>query len=574
MVTNKASIRAFCILLATAAALVLLPPAVAAEREGEPEAGPPSIPAIKVTESPVIDGLLDDACWQQASHMEGFWRERIDAPEHERTEAWLCYDSQAIYVAFRCHDSQPSAMRSRQKKRQGKMGTDDQVQFWLDVENTGQNFYSFRVNPAGTQYDQVPGGTSEKIEWKGDWRAATSIDEGGWSAEMEIPFSILRYPEGQDCFRFDFARYLGREEERSLWPACFARVFDMDNCARWTHITTPPVPFRYVLMPYMLSVTSEDEGDREPLTGGLDFKGTLPNGVVTLGTYHPDFSNIEDVVETIDFTYTERWLPDPRAFFQEGSDYFPWFNLFYSRRVEDFDLGAKAFGTVGSERFGLLDAHRRGDENHFAWKYAHLFGTHGILGFGGADRRVPGEPQNRVHVVNGSWGWRGVQRQRFAWANWHTSSTEGEGGDDQMIAYCLGEERQQGLGWSLGGEYTGPDFRADDGFVPETGVRSFWMNLRHQRTLDEGPLRWMDWAASFNKGHSQAGRRGSIQGQHKRAWRGGWSRGSVRTAASEMASTRLATGRGPAGTETICTTRERSPSSGGNGTTDRTTTTV
>jgi hypothetical protein len=496
-------------------------PLLAAEESGQAATGPPSVPAVVIDEPPVIDGVLDDACWEQATHVDGFWRERIDAPEHERTEAWLCYDSRAIYVAFRCHDSRPSEIRCDQKKRQGGLGLDDQVQFWLDVENNSQNFYSFRVNPAGTQWDQVPGGTSEKIEWRGDWRAAAAIDEAGWTAEMEIPFSILRYPDGQDCFRFDFARKLAREDDRSLWPVCLAKLFDTERCARWTGLDTPPVRFRYVLMPYALSVLSEEEGEREPLTAGLDARGTFPNGVVALATANPDFSNIEDVVETIDFTYTERWLPDPRPFFQEGSGYFPWSNLFYSRRVEDFDLGAKAFGTVGAERFGVLDAYRRGGENHFVTSYQHNFGTNGGVGFNGVDRRVPGEPDNRAYSVFGSWDWPGEEVDRYVWGDVFGSRTQGEGGDDTMVTYEFGERRRQGLDWHVGAERIGPEFRADDGLVYETGVRNTYYHFDYEISYDDSSVQEREYDLRYNYGHSEQGPRRRLHAEHKLEWRAG-----------------------------------------------------
>ncbi|UCC67212.1 MAG: carbohydrate binding family 9 domain-containing protein, partial [Armatimonadota bacterium] len=510
------------ILVATAA-LTLLPPAVAAEGAGEPEAAPPSIPAVKVTEPPLIDGLLDDACWQQATHIEGFWRQTVDAPEIERTEAWLCYDGRAIYAAFRCHDSRPSQIRCDQKKRQGTLWRDDCVELGLDVESTGHIEYAFQVNPAGTQRDEVPGGTSEKIEWKGDWRAAARVDDAGWSAEMEIPFSILRYPDGQDCFRFWVRRRLAREEDESCWPPGFARRSDTEERARWSGILTPPLPFRYVVMPYALSVASEYEEERETLTGGLDFKGTFPNGLVALATYNPDFRNIEDVVETIDFTYVERYLPEYRPFFQEGEWHMPSEQIFYSRRVEELDVGAKVFGTLGSHSLGLLDTYARGGENHLACNYEHLFGTKGAASFSAVDRRVPGEPHNVAYglFARRDWMFTGAGRYLYAWRPW--TRTEGEGGDDSAVSVGTGFWQNEGLGWNLGYSAVGSEFDARDGYVPETGVRNASVGLHHRLRYDESALQERYWRAESRTGESEAGRRASMLLEHARHWRTGWS---------------------------------------------------
>ncbi len=500
----------------------------AAAEEAAPE-GPVSLTAIALTTAPVIDGLLDDACWEEASHIADFWREREDEPPIEKTEAWLGYDGEAIYVAFRCHDSKPSEIRCAQKKRQGRIWDDDRVMVGIDVSNTGTNWYSFNVTPAGTQYDNVPGGTSEKIEWKGDWRAAGSVDEEGWSAEIEIPFSILRYPDGQDTFRIWLSRILARQGDWCTWPPAFARVWDTDNCARWTGLTTPPVPFRCTFMPYALSVMSEDEEDRDPLTAGFDVKGTFPNGVVGLGTYNPDFRNLEDVVETIDFTYVERYLEEYRPFFREGEYYFPG-DIFYSRRIEDFDLGAKAFGTLGQHQFGLLDAYSRGGENHLAWEYGHRIGSNAGVYAGGTDRRVPDEPHNEVYRLTGHWNRPFEGGNQNYYFNHAWTHTDGEGGEDSRIRIGTGTWRLQGFGWNANYSATGPEFRADDGYVPETGVRNFSVGLNYNRTYDEGAVKHFDWNAAFSNGESEEGDRRMAHVGYYREWRSGrdmWIGGSA-----------------------------------------------
>ena len=508
--------------VAAAAAALASGPAWPGEEAKQTGAGVPTIRAVMVDTAPVIDGVLEDACWQQATHIDGFWREKLDAPELERTEAWLCYDRRVVYVAFRCHDSKPSAIRADQRKRQGSMWQDDRAEVFLDVENAGHNLYAFRVNPAGTQWDEVPGGTSEKIEWKGDWRAAGQIDEAGWTTEIEIPFSILRYPDGQDCFRVLLSRHLARQEDFSSWPAEFARGQDLELCVRWTGMETPPVPFRYVLMPYALSVASEHEQDREPLTGGLDFKGTLPNSVVTLATYHPDFRNIEDVVETIDFTFVERYLSEYRPFFQEGAGYLPSGDIFYSRRIRELDWGAKTFGTVGPHRFGLLEAYRRGGENHFAWQYDHLFGPRATLGLSAVDRRVPGDPDNRAYNMGANWNSPLPGGGRWLDCDYSQTDTQGEGGDDAAVSIRTGVWRLEGLEWNVRYSAVQPDFRADDGYVPETGVRQLAVDLHDVRSYSEGPTQGREWWLSADTGGSEAGRRRGFWLGNDYLWRSGW----------------------------------------------------
>ncbi|GAH41427.1 unnamed protein product, partial [marine sediment metagenome] len=183
------------------------------------------------------------------------------------------------------------------------------------------------------------------------------------------------------------------------------------------------------------------------LDAGLDLKGTFPNGVVALATYNPDFRHIEDIVETIDFTFVERHLPDYRPFFQEGQWYFPPTtslpsNLFYSRRIGEVDLGVKAFGTLGQHEFGLLDIYGRGGENHFAGNYAYAFGTTGSVRVSAVDRQVPGEPHNLAYGLGTDWYRDFEGGYRFLNASYERSQTEGEGGDGSNVNLWGGMSRR------------------------------------------------------------------------------------------------------------------------------------
>ena len=489
---------------------------------GETEAARRTIQAVRIDEPPQIDGKLDDACWQTATHVEGLWRTVVDAAELEPTEAWICYGEEAIYAAFRCHDSRPSEIRYDQKKRQGNMGRDDNVNLGIDADNNGTDVYTFRVNAAGVQQDEVPGGTSEKIEWKGDWRAAAQRDESGWTAEMEIPFAMLRYPDGQDTFGIYVGRYLAREEDWAVWPQQMARKLNYSECASLQGLTTPDVGFRCVLMPYALSVASENDEDRELLTGGLDVKGTFPNGVVALGTYNPDFRNIEDVVETIDFTYVERYLPEYRPFFQEGSWFLPSSRIFYSRRIEDVDWGLKTFGTVGQHRFGLLDTYARGGENHAVLDYEYLLTPQKELLLSAVDRNVPGEPDNLAFRLGTSMDWPFDGGGHYFRANHYGSITDGEGGDGSSANVYLSTHRQQGWSYSASYEAVQPEFRADDGYVPEPGVRNVFLSASHERVLDEGRLQGKRLGLEAWTGESQVGDRRGYWGNYDWNFRNGW----------------------------------------------------
>ena len=140
---------------------------------------------------------------------------------------------------------------------------------------------------------------------------------------------------------------------------------------------------------------------------GLDMQHRLPSGLTALGSLNPDFSQIEQVVEPISFSYTERWLPEVRPFFMTGTDvYFPGARSFYSRRIQDFDLGLKAFGTIGNDTYGLLDALSYGSENSLAGAWRHQFTPNFYGRLLVVNHDQPGEPGNLVCGLETSRTWR------------------------------------------------------------------------------------------------------------------------------------------------------------------------
>ncbi len=115
-------------------------------REGEEG---PEIRAPLVQTPPVLDGVLDDACWKGAFCCTGFYRPDWNKPATEQTFAYLCYDKENIYIGFYCKDSQPEKIYARETKRGGRIRRDDNVAVMLDVQHQHREQYSFRVTPRG-----------------------------------------------------------------------------------------------------------------------------------------------------------------------------------------------------------------------------------------------------------------------------------------------------------------------------------------------------------------------------------------------------------------------------------------
>jgi hypothetical protein len=506
---------------------------------------PPELAAVRVEAPPVIDGALDDPCWQQSSHAEGFSRMAKPGPGLEPTEAWICYDSRNVYVAFYCHDSHPQQIHALQRKRNGDISVDDSVLLSLDVGHDRRTTYSFQLTPRGTQREEIPGGSAEKYEWRGDWTGAARITSDGWTAEMAIPFAILRYPPGQTVFGVHFARYLARMSDWSSWPDLGqgGQTLDLTREADWAGLATPAIRPPAILMPYVVGNLG-NSSEEKAVAGGLDAKYVAPIGLVSVLSYKPDFRNIEDVVENIDFTYTQRQFPEYRPFFMEGGgqqsewgepagSFYPPTMIFYSRSIPFVDLGAKIFGKLGRHSIGLLDAVEPGGVGDLVTGYGYDLGDRGKVRLGLVDHRDPEGLDNTAMHLGTEWMWPEPDGSAQFTANVFQGDTRGPGGDGRAFDLNAWRDRPNGLGWWGWYQDVGRDFQTVTeqtewgpiqrqvgvGYVPETGIRGGGFSLYGSRVQDTGSVEHKGWEADTSAFDDPAGPRWALAGGYSVQWR-------------------------------------------------------
>ncbi len=439
----------------------------------------PVIQAVKVEQPPVIDGILDDPCWQSASTLEGFRYLPKKRPASEPTKVWMCYDSQACYFAFYCYDSKPAEIRARETKRNSEnFWSDDWIEVNIDPTGTFRGGYCFQLNPLGAQCESVPGGASEKTEWRGDWRGAAKIVSDGWTAEYAIPFSVLRYPKGQSVFVFCLCRYIAREDEEVDWPPMPNDIWDSYEKAEWAALETPSVRHPPQVMAY---TTAEIGEEGNGWHSGVDAKQVFDSNTTVLASVNPDFENVEDEVESIVFSYGERWLPERRPFFVDGRGYYS-SNIFYSRRVPQFDVGVKAYGRYGDWEWGALDAWHIGDRNDLVMCGRYRFDQHSSASAGVVNAEWPGVHNTAAEVYYGYYG--AVSQGDFSsGVSVAKSWSAGVGGDGISEYYGVGLWPNPGyLGWGLYYEGISSQYNPADGFVYERGYHglSGRLNLQHK----------------------------------------------------------------------------------------------
>ncbi len=317
----------------------------------------PTAQAHAVVLPPVVDGVLDEAVWQEAPVLSNFVQ-RVPSdglPASEPTEVRILYDDEALYIGVWLWDSRPQEIVEGPAIRNSSLNDSDAVVLIFDTFHDRQNGYVFGTNPSGIEYDgQVTnegrgggpggGGGGVNLNWDGSWDVATSRDDRGWYAEFRIPFSTLRYPSAEDAvWGLNVMRRLRRLNEESFW-APISRQYSLYRVSEAGVLEglNPPGSRQATVSPYVLQSARRDfaagqESFEYPTEVGGDAKVQLTQGLTLDLTVNTDFAQVEADEEQVDLTRFSLFFPEKRPFFLENSGFFQvgtgGAELFFSRRI-------------------------------------------------------------------------------------------------------------------------------------------------------------------------------------------------------------------------------------------------
>jgi hypothetical protein len=313
------------------------------------------------TSAPSLDGRLDDPAWALAPTITDLIQQDPNegAPVSERVEVRIVYDAEALYVSARLFDSEPSAIVSRLTRRDASTHSDE-FRLLLDSYHDHRTAFQFAVNPAGVKTDVLIGGDGEYEDdsWDPVWTAATSADSLGWTVEMRIPFSQLRFSRASEqVWGVRLVRWIERKNELAMFP--FVAKTDKGVASRFAHlegIANVPAPRRLEVVPYAVSRGSFEQAPvpRDPFNdgsryfsgAGADVKYGVSSSLTLDATVNPDFGQVEVDPAYVNLTEFEQELQERRPFFIEGAEMFKFGGnggglvkfgdppqFFYSRRV-------------------------------------------------------------------------------------------------------------------------------------------------------------------------------------------------------------------------------------------------
>ena len=347
----------------------------------------PVINAQQINQAPSIDGRLDEAVWGEALAISEFYqKEPLEGQAAtEQTQVRILYDRGYLYFGIELFDSDPSQIRASELRRDAVLDSDDTFAVLLDSYHDHRNAFLFRINPLGTRFDGVVRNEANILnaDWDEQWTSAVRITEDGWTAEMSIPFKILRFSGSeQQTWGINFERVIKRKNESVYWSG-WDRDFRFHHVSQAGHLdglSDIRQAERLRIRPYLLTGVESFGASSTPTTEGVaevgidDLKFAITSNLTADLAINPDFGQVEVDDQRVNLTRFNLFFREKRQFFVEGSDSLrmgirilhfsaPPMEVFYSRSIGLSDeggpipiiAGGKLTGKVGGFDLGLLN---------------------------------------------------------------------------------------------------------------------------------------------------------------------------------------------------------------------------
>jgi hypothetical protein len=460
-----------------------------------------TVNAHQLDSSIQIDGHLDEEAWSQAEIVTDFRQFSPDegAPATQQTEVRILYGEGGIYVGAMLYDDNP-ALIERTLGRRDDFNRADWFVVSFDSYFNRQNAYTFAVNAAGIQYDGIRSGgggggsglSGVDESWDAVWYSEVRITNEGWIVEMQIPYSMLRFPEIEiQTWGIHFTRRIPRLGEQSEWPLV-PRV-ERDNLiaqyGRLQNIRNIEPRPNIQVRPYLVGGYNSHENSNIPgevskdfnVDVGGDIKVGLGPNVTLDATINPDFGQVEADPAVLNLTAFESFFQEQRPFFLEGIEIFDFSmgrgaDLLYTRRIGSVDpiIGATKLSgrTENGLSFGVFGA-VTGENFNPARNYSVVRGSQqignyssvgGILTFYDSPTRL-NEGRRRSYVGGTDWDFRFADNNYGirGFATFTHRTLTGVDESELGFAASFTANKRQGV-WmgSLGAEVFSDEFNPND----------------------------------------------------------------------------------------------------------------
>ena len=514
--------------------------------------GRAAVRAVRVLQPLRIDGRLDDELYTRVRPVSGFLQmePQAGAPATHRTDLWIAFDDDRIYVSFRNWDAQMDELIATEMRRDSTntWQGNDLVSFIFDTFYDKRNANAFTINPLGGRSDgQMVNERQYSLDWNPVWEVKTGRFDGGWTAEAAIPFKSIRYRPGvEQLWGFNAMRVKRAANEISTLtlvpPARGQQGFQQPvYAATLVGIEAPASSRSLDVKPFATTKATSDRAgsaaDPDDVTGdvGVDTKVAITQNLTADLTYNTDFAQVEADEQQVNLTRFSLFFPEKREFFLENQGTFSFGGvavssfgggggdapvLFYSRRIglqggREVPIvgGGRLTGRVGRYTLGAIAM--RTDEEPLALAPATTFGvvrlkrdilarsSIGVI----ATHRSAGPVDDRANAAYGVDASLNLLQNLQINAFWARSDTEG--GPRRRNTSRRAQLDYQGDRYALQLEH----LAIGEAFDPQVGhvrrddmVREFAMFRFSPRPARRGAIRKYIYQASIEYIENTAGR--------------------------------------------------------------------
>ncbi|MBW8361869.1 MAG: carbohydrate binding family 9 domain-containing protein [Kaistella sp.] len=296
--------------------------------------------AIKISEAPKIDGILDEEVWRNVPAASNFVERRPNngrlQPDSLKTEVKILYDDTGIYFGAMLYDSNPEKIAKELTERDN-IENDDIFGVTLNGYNDHQQSLEFLVVPSGVQIDaKITDDLGEDMSWNAVWFSAVKITDQGWVVEMKIPYSELRFPK-KDVQEWGINMLRSVQRTSTMYDWNFVdnkkgSYMLYDGVLDGIENINPPT--RLSFLPYFSTYMNNFDGkSTSNFNGGMDLKYGINDAFTLDLTLVPDFGQASFDKSVLNLSPFEVQFQEQRPFFTEGTELFSKGNLFYSRRI-------------------------------------------------------------------------------------------------------------------------------------------------------------------------------------------------------------------------------------------------
>lgn len=472
--------------------------------------------AVQVEKGPRIDGVLDDEIWQSALILDQFTQQEPQEgqPASERTEVLILYDARNLYIGLRAFDSDPDGIIATEMRRDSaRLLEEDSFQIIVDTFNDYRSGYMFVTNPLGARLEQQISEEGEGFgrgltsninrDWNGVWHVATHRDEQGWTAEIVIPTTTIRFQQADvQSWGINFMRNIQRKNEQLFW-APIPKGYSLTRVSlagTLTGLRTLNQGMDLKIKPFIVAGVRRKrlgtEADTSlPADVGLDLKYGLTSALNLDVTINTDFAQVEVDEQQVNLTHFSLFFPEKRDFFLENAGLFnigtrrQEAQLFFSRRIglsragQPIPIlgGVRMTGKVNRHNIGILDiqtqdAFGQNGDNFLVARYSReVFARSKIGGLFIDKQEIGGSDFNRTVALDTS-----LAPSKNLTINSFLAKTSTPGITEGELAFH-GRATFRNPSWSLYAQCLDvqDNFNAEVGFVPRRGIRTSQVHIEN-----------------------------------------------------------------------------------------------